>query len=28
MSPATRQEDVDRHTQVYGEAADDLIGGA
>jgi glutamate-1-semialdehyde 2,1-aminomutase len=28
MSPATRQEDVDRHTQVYGEAADELIGMA
>jgi glutamate-1-semialdehyde 2,1-aminomutase len=26
MSPATTQEDVDRHTQVYGEAADELIG--
>jgi glutamate-1-semialdehyde 2,1-aminomutase len=28
MSPATRQEDVDRHTQVYGDAADELIGAA
>ncbi|MFL5738531.1 MAG: aspartate aminotransferase family protein [Actinomycetota bacterium] len=26
MSPATTQEDVDRHTQVYGEAADELTG--
>ncbi|MFL5766712.1 MAG: aspartate aminotransferase family protein [Actinomycetota bacterium] len=26
MSPATTQDDVDRHTQVYGEAADELIG--
>ena len=25
MSPVTTQEDVDRHTQVYGEAADELM---
>ncbi len=27
MSPATTEEDVDRHTEVYAEAADELIGG-
>ncbi len=27
MSPATTAEDVDRHTEVYAEAADELIGG-
>jgi glutamate-1-semialdehyde 2,1-aminomutase len=27
MSPATTPEDVDRHTDVFGEAADELIGG-
>ncbi len=26
MSPATTTEDVDRHTQVYAEMADELIG--
>jgi glutamate-1-semialdehyde 2,1-aminomutase len=26
MSPATSVEDVDRHTEVYGEMADELIG--
>jgi hypothetical protein len=26
MSPATSPEDVDRHTQVFGEAVDELIG--
>ena len=26
MSPATTTDDVDRHTQVYGEMADELIG--
>ncbi len=26
MSPATTTEDVDRHTQVYAEAADELVG--
>jgi len=26
MSPATTTEDVDRHTEVFGEAADELIG--
>jgi glutamate-1-semialdehyde 2,1-aminomutase len=25
MSPATTQEDVDRHTQVFGEAADEVM---
>jgi glutamate-1-semialdehyde 2,1-aminomutase len=25
MSPVTTQEDVDRHTQMYGEAADELM---
>ena len=28
MSPATTVEDVDRHTQVYTEMADELIGSA
>jgi glutamate-1-semialdehyde 2,1-aminomutase len=28
MSPATTEEDVDRHTEVFGEAADALIGAA
>jgi glutamate-1-semialdehyde 2,1-aminomutase len=27
MSPATTAEDVDRHTEVFGRAADELIGG-
>ena len=27
MSPATTAEDVDRHTEVYEQAADELIGG-
>ena len=27
MSPATTSEDVDRHTEVFGQAADELIGG-
>jgi len=27
MSPSTTPEDVDRHTEVFGEAVDDLIGG-
>ena len=27
MSPATTAEDVDRHTEVYAEMADELIGG-
>ena len=26
MSPATSPEDVDRHTEVFGQAADELIG--
>jgi glutamate-1-semialdehyde 2,1-aminomutase len=26
MSPATTAEDVDRHTEVYAEMADELIG--
>ena len=26
MSPATTAEDVDRHTEVFGQAADELIG--
>jgi glutamate-1-semialdehyde 2,1-aminomutase len=26
MSPATTTEDVDRHTEVYSEMADELIG--
>jgi glutamate-1-semialdehyde 2,1-aminomutase len=26
MSPATTTDDVDRHTEVFGEAADELIG--
>jgi hypothetical protein len=25
MSPATTAEDVDRHTQVFAEAADELV---
>jgi glutamate-1-semialdehyde 2,1-aminomutase len=28
MSPATTTEDVDRHTEVYAEMADELIGSA
>jgi glutamate-1-semialdehyde aminotransferase len=27
LSPSTTAEDVDRHTEVFGEAADELIGG-
>jgi glutamate-1-semialdehyde 2,1-aminomutase len=27
MSPTTTLEDVDRHTKVFGDAADELIGG-
>jgi len=27
MSPATMPEDVDRHTEVFGQAADELVGG-
>ena len=27
MSPATTAQDVDRHTEVFGQAADELIGG-
>jgi glutamate-1-semialdehyde 2,1-aminomutase len=27
MSPATTQDDVDRHTEVFAEAADRLVGG-
>jgi glutamate-1-semialdehyde 2,1-aminomutase len=27
MSPATTGDDVDRHTEVFGQAADELIGG-
>jgi len=27
MSPATTAEDVDRHSEVYGQMADELIGG-
>ncbi len=27
MSPATTAEDVDRHTEVFAQAADELIGG-
>jgi glutamate-1-semialdehyde 2,1-aminomutase len=26
MSPATTAEDVDRHTEVFGQAADELLG--
>ena len=26
MSPATTMEDVDRHTEVFGQAADELVG--
>jgi len=26
MSPATTTEDVDRHTEVFGQAVDELIG--
>jgi glutamate-1-semialdehyde 2,1-aminomutase len=26
MSPATAEEDVDRHTEVFGQAADELLG--
>jgi glutamate-1-semialdehyde aminotransferase len=26
MSPATTTEDVDLHTEVYGQAADELVG--
>jgi hypothetical protein len=26
MSPATTAEDVDRHTEVFSKAADELIG--
>jgi glutamate-1-semialdehyde 2,1-aminomutase len=28
MSPATTAEDVDMHTEVFGRAADEIIGGA
>jgi len=28
MSPATTAEDVDRHTEVFGQAVDELIGGS
>jgi glutamate-1-semialdehyde 2,1-aminomutase len=28
MSPATTAEDVDRHTQVFGQAVDELLGAA
>jgi glutamate-1-semialdehyde 2,1-aminomutase len=28
MSPTTTLEDVDRHSKVFGDAADELIGGA
>ena len=27
ISPATMPEDVDRHTEVFGQAADELVGG-
>jgi glutamate-1-semialdehyde 2,1-aminomutase len=27
MSPATTAEDVDRHTEVFAQAADELMGG-
>jgi hypothetical protein len=27
MSPATTADDVDRHTEVYGEMAEELVGG-
>jgi glutamate-1-semialdehyde 2,1-aminomutase len=27
MSPATTAEDVDRHTEVFGQAVDELVGG-
>jgi glutamate-1-semialdehyde 2,1-aminomutase len=27
MSPATTQDDVDRHSEVFAEAADRLVGG-
>ncbi len=27
MSPATTNEDVDRHTEVFAQAADELVGG-
>jgi hypothetical protein len=27
MSPATTAADVDRHTELFGQAADELIGG-
>jgi glutamate-1-semialdehyde aminotransferase len=27
MSPATTQDEVDRHTEVFGEAVDELVGG-
>ena len=27
MSPATTTEDVDRHTEVFGQAVDELLGG-
>jgi glutamate-1-semialdehyde 2,1-aminomutase len=26
MSPATTAEDVDRHTEVFGQAVDELLG--
>jgi hypothetical protein len=26
MSPATTAEDVDRHTEVFAQAADELVG--
>jgi hypothetical protein len=26
MSPVTSAEDVDRHTEVFGQAVDELIG--
>jgi glutamate-1-semialdehyde 2,1-aminomutase len=28
MSPATTAEDVDRHTAVFGDAADELVGAS
>jgi glutamate-1-semialdehyde 2,1-aminomutase len=28
MSPATTADDVDRHTEVFGQATDELLGAA
>jgi glutamate-1-semialdehyde 2,1-aminomutase len=28
MSPATTADDVDRHTAVFGDAADELVGAS